>query len=224
MGQKLYLECYSGISGDMTVAALSGLMKDRTPLFCVLDHMPVEGFSYELKQVKKSGIDAWDFLVKLDAEHENHDHDMKYLHGHSHTHDHDHHHGHEHHQDHAETAGHHHDPVQTEAMHAQEETGHEEHHHHHHHADEVFTSWGVETAKKFDKAAIEAALHELDSGKYGTILRAKGILPAVDGTWIHFDYVPEECNVRTGSADITGKLCVIGSKLDEAGVAALFGV
>jgi G3E family GTPase len=99
-----------------------------------------------------------------------------------------------------------------------------EHHHHHHHADEVFTSWGVETAKKFDKAAIEAALHELDSGKYGTILRAKGILPAVDGTWIHFDYVPEECNVRTGSADITGKLCVIGSKLDEAGVAALFGV
>ena len=88
----------------------------------------------------------------------------------------------------------------------------------------MFTSWGVETAKKFDKASIEAALHELDSGKYGTILRAKGILPAVDGTWIHFDYVPEECSVRTGSADITGKLCVIGSKLDEAGVAALFGV
>ena len=130
MGQKLYLECYSGISGDMTVAALSGLMKDRTPLLCVLDHMPVEGFSYELKQVKKSGIDAWDFLVKLDAEHENHDHDMEYLHGHGHTHDH--HHGHEHHQDHAETGGHHHDPVQAEAMHAQEETGHEEHHHHHH--------------------------------------------------------------------------------------------
>ena len=105
-----------------------------------------------------------------------------------------------------------------------DEDGHEHHHHHHHHADEVFTSWGVETAKKFDKASIEAALHELDSGKYGTILRAKGILPAVDGTWIHFDYVPEECNVRTGSADITGKLCVIGSKLDEASVAALFGV
>ena len=94
MGQKLYLECYSGISGDMTVAALSGLMKDRTPLFRVLDHMPVEGFSYELKQVKKSGIDAWDFLVKLDAQHENHDHDMAYLHGHSHTHDHEHHHEH----------------------------------------------------------------------------------------------------------------------------------
>ena len=107
--------------------------------------------------------------------------------------------------------------------HHDDDDGHE-HHHHHHHADEVFTSWGVETAKKFDKASVEAALHELDSGKYGTILRAKGILPAVDGTWIHFDYVPEECSVRTGSADITGKLCVIGSKLDEAGVAALFGV
>ena len=82
----------------------------------------------------------------------------------------------------------------------------------------------METAKKFDKAAIEAALRELDTGKYGAILRAKGILPAADGSWIHFDYVPEEYNVRTGSADITGKLCVIGSKLDEAGVAALFGV
>ena len=118
---------------------------------------------------------------------------------------------------------HHHDDDEHEHHHHHDDDEHE-HHHHHHDDDDVFTSWGVETAKKFDKAAIEAALHELDSGKYGTILRAKGILPAVDGTWIHFDYVPEECNVRTGSADITGKLCVIGSKLDEAGVAALFGV
>ena len=129
--------------------------------------------------------------------------------------EHDHHHHHDDDEDeHDHHCCHHHHDAEDE----------HEHHHHHHHADEVFTSWGVETAKKFDKAAIEAALHELDSGKYGTILRAKGILPAVDGTWIHFDYVPEECNVRTGSADITGKLCVIGSKLDEAGVAALFGV
>ena len=140
--------------------------------------------------------------------HHHHDDDDEDEHDHHHHHDddedeHDHH-----------CCHHHHDDDEDE----------HEHHHHHHHADEVFTSWGVETAKKFDKAAIEAALHELDSGKYGTILRAKGILPAVDGTWIHFDYVPEECNVRTGSADITGKLCVIGSKLDEAGVAALFGV
>ena len=130
----------------------------------------------------------------------------------------DHHCCHHHHDDDDEDEHEHHH------HHHDDDEDEHEHHHHHHHADEVFTSWGVETAKKFDKAAIEAALHELDSGKYGTILRAKGILPAVDGTWIHFDYVPEECNVRTGSADITGKLCVIGSKLDEAGVAALFGV
>ena len=82
----------------------------------------------------------------------------------------------------------------------------------------------METARKFDVASVEAALKELDTGKYGAVLRAKGILPAVDGSWIHFDYVPEEINVRTGSADITGKLCVIGSKLDEKGIAALFGV
>ena len=88
----------------------------------------------------------------------------------------------------------------------------------------MFTSWGVETAKKFDQASVQAALEALDSGKYGMILRAKGILPATDGSWLHFDYVPEEYNVRTGSADVTGKLCVIGSKLDEKGIEALFGV
>ena len=154
--------------------------------------------------------------------HHHHDDDDEEEHEHHHHHDddedeHDHHCCHHHHDDEDEhdhhCCHHHHD-----------DDDEHEHHHHHHHADEVFTSWGVETAKKFDKASVEAALHELDSGKYGTILRAKGILPAVDGTWIHFDYVPEECSVRTGSADITGKLCVIGSKLDEAGVAALFGV
>ena len=155
-----------------------------------------------------------------DDDEDEHEHDHHCCHNHHDDDDdedeHDHHHHHDDDEDeHDHHCCHHH--------HDDDEDEHE-HHHHHHHADEVFTSWGVETAKKFDKAAIEAALHELDSGKYGTILRAKGILPAVDGTWIHFDYVPEECNVRTGSADITGKLCVIGSKLDEAGVAALFGV
>ena len=88
----------------------------------------------------------------------------------------------------------------------------------------MFTSWGRETFKKFERTAVECALKELDSGKYGVVLRAKGILPCVDGSWIHFDMVPEEINVREGGADINGKLCVIGSNLDEAGVAALFGV
>ena len=143
-----------------------------------------------------------------DHEHHHHHHDED-EHEHHHDHDHDHHHDHDHEHDENCTCGCH---------------DHDHHHHHHHHADEVFTSWGVETSRKFNQAAIEAALKELDSEKYGLVLRAKGILPAEDGSWIHFDYVPEEASVRTGSADITGKLCVIGSKLDEKGIAQLFGV
>ena len=153
-----------------------------------------------------------------DDEHEHHHHDDEDD-EHEHHHDHDGHcccHDHEEHEHH-----HHHD----EDEHDENCTcGCHDHHHHHHHADEVFTSWGTETARKFEKQTVENALKALDSGDYGAILRAKGILPAVDGTWIHFDYVPEEHNVRTGSADVTGKLCVIGSKLDEKGIAELFGV
>ena len=175
--------------------------------------------------------------------HHGHDHDHEEHHccGHHHEHDHDHeeHHccGHDHEHEHHHHHHHDHDEHCTCGCHDHEHEhhhhDHDEHctcgchdhdHHHHHHADEVFTSWGVETAKKFTAEQIEAALHELDSGKYGIVLRAKGIVPAADGTWIHFDMVPEEFNVRSGAADITGKLCVIGSKLDEAGVTALFGV
>ena len=154
-----------------------------------------------------------------DEEHEHHHHhhdededDDEHEHHHHHhdecCHDHDHE-EHEHHHDHDGECCHDHD---------------HEHHPHHHPADEVFTSWGVETAKKFTKEAVEAALKGLDTEKYGLVLRAKGILPAEDGTWIHFDYVPEEVSIRTGGADITGKLCVIGSKLDEKAIAELFGV
>ena len=109
---------------------------------------------------------------------------------------------------------------------ALEELEHEHHHDHdhHHHADEVFTSWGVETTRKFTVAELEAALHSLDTGRFGVILRAKGIVACADGGWIHFDYVPEEHNIRMGSASIIGKLCVIGAQLDEQGVAKLFGV
>ena len=170
--------------------------------------------------------------------------------GHHHDHEHHHHHeedhhccGHHHHdeEEHHCCGHHHHDEEEHHCCGHHHHDEHEHHHHehdehctcgchdhdhehHHHHADEVFTSWGVETAKKFTVEQIENALIALDSGKYGMVLRAKGIIPAVDGTWIHFDMVPEERNIRTGAADITGKLCVIGSKLDEAGVAALFGV
>ena len=183
-------------------------------------------------------------LAKLQEEHEHHHHGEGCCGHHEHEHHHHHeeecccgHHEHEHHHHGEGCCGHH------EHEHHHHEEGcccghdHHEHHdhdehcccghdhdHHHHHADEVFTSWGVETAKKFDAAKIEQALKQLDSGRYGMVLRAKGILPAEDGSWIHFDYVPEECNIRTGAADITGKLCVIGAQLDEKGVAALFGV
>ena len=153
-------------------------------------------------------------------EHHHHHHDDEDDEEHEHHHDHDGHcccHDDEEHEHHH----HHHDDEE----HDENCTcGCHDHHHHHHHADEVFTSWGTETARKFEKQTIENALKALDSGDYGAILRAKGILPAVDGTWIHFDYVPEEHNVRSGSADVTGKLCVIGSKLDEKGIAELFGV
>ena len=101
---------------------------------------------------------------------------------------------------------------------------HEHHEHHHHHADEVFTSWGVETPKKYSLTDIQNILTALDQGNYGMILRAKGMVPCTEGGWIHFDYVPGEQNVRMGSADVTGKLCVIGAQLQADAVANLFGV
>ena len=175
----------------------------------------------ELARMEQERLEEEDEECCCHHHHDDEDEDEHHHHHHDHDEDEDEHHHHHDHDccchDHEEHEHHHHD----------EDCGchdHEHHHHHHHHADEVFTSWGVETSKKFEKSAIEAALKALDTEKYGMILRAKGILPAVDGSWIHFDYVPEEADIRTGSADITGKLCVIGSKLDEAAIAALFGV
>jgi G3E family GTPase len=150
-------------------------------------------------------------------------------HEHEHHHEHGehcgcgHHHEHEHHHEHGEHCGcgHHHEH---EYHHEHGEHCGCGHHHEHHHADEVFTSWGVETAKKFSAEEIRNVLHELDSGAYGMVLRAKGIVASADGNWTHFDYVPEEHDVRIGSACVIGRLCVIGSKLDEQGLARLFGV
>ena len=177
-------------------------------------------------------------LAKLEQEHHHHhEHEEGCCCGH---HDHEHHHHHEHeegcccgHHDHEHHHHHEHDEECCCGHHDHEHHHHHEHDeecccghhdHHHHHADEVFTSWGAETHKKFDRCAVEAALKELDSGKFGTVLRAKGIIEGNDGTWIHFDMVPEEIDLRTGGAAITGKLCVIGAQLDEKGIAALFGV
>ena len=152
--------------------------------------------------------------------------------------EHEHHHHHDHDDEHDEhcCCGHHHDDDDDEDEHEHhhhhdhDDDDHDEHcccgHHHHHHdhdADEVFTSWGVETAKKFSKADIEHALTELDTGNYGMILRSKGIVDGGADGWLEFDYVPGEWEVRARGADVGGKLVVIGSKLDEKAIAALFG-
>ena len=165
-----------------------------------------------------------------------HDHDHEHHHHHDHDHDHEHHHhDHEHehhhetHDEHCDCGCHDHDHEHHHHEHHHEHDEHctcgcHDHDHHHHHADEVFTSWGTETHKKFTMDAIRDALEELDLGTYGMVLRAKGIVAAEDGSWIHFDFVPGEMDLRTGAADVTGKLCVIGSKLDEHGIQHLFGL
>ena len=164
-------------------------------------------------------------LAEMEKEHaeshHHHDHDDHCCCGHDHEHEH-HHHDHDDHcccgHDH-EHEHHHHDHDDHCCC------GHDhEHHHHHHHADEVFNSWGVETHKKFTLNEIHAALLSMDSGRFGMVLRSKGIVACADGGWIHFDFVPGEENVRMGSAAVTGKLCVIGAQLDEAGLKKLFGV
>ncbi len=126
------------------------------------------------------------------------------------------HHEHEHHHEHGECCHHDH-----EHHHEHGECCHHDHEHHHHHADEVFTSWGKETTKKFNKAELESALASLDGEKYGVILRAKGIVEGING-WFHFDYVPGNVDVREGSAGVTGRLCVIGCDLKEKDLATLF--
>ena len=141
-----------------------------------------------------------------DHDHEGHEHCH---HDHEHGHDHHHHGEHEHHHEHGEACS----------------CGcHDHDHHGHHHADEVFTSWGRETVRPFAKEELEHILAQLDLGECGAILRAKGIVPAQDGSWLHFDYVPEEHEVRAGPADYTGRLCVIGAELNEDRLAALFGL
>ena len=154
--------------------------------------------------------------------HHHHDHDEdddEHEHHHHHHHDDDDedeccHHDHDHDEEHEH---HHHDGEECGC-------GHHHHHHHGHDADEVFSNFGVETAKKFTKEELENALSKLSGEEYGTVLRAKGIVSGADGVWYHFDFVPEEYEVRTGSADVTGRMCVIGSKLAEDKIKALFGV
>ena len=191
-----------------------------------------------LSAIEKVSL-ADELLERMQAEHEadeaehhhHHDHDEDDDHEHCCHHDHEEHdhchhdhdedehcHHHEHdHEEHDEHHHHHHDGEECDDPHCGC-------HHHHHHADEVFTSWGVETVKVFTEAELETILTALDSGDYGAILRAKGIVHSEDGKWLHFDFVPEEHQVRFGAADYTGRLCVIGSQLKEDKLAELFGL
>ena len=203
-----------------------------------------------LSAVEKVSL-ADEMLARMRAEHEaeeaEHEHEH---HHHDHDDDHDEHeHHHHHHDDEDEHEHHHHDHDddhdEHEHHHHHDDDDHDEHehhhhhhdgeecddpdcachhHHHHHHADEVFTSWGVETVKQYTQSDIDRILFQLDSGAYGQILRAKGIVPCADGRWIHFDYVPEEHEVRFGAADYTGRLCVIGANLNEGALKELFAL
>ncbi len=219
---------WSALTGDQLMEAMEG----KASLAAELARMEMERLNQEDEEEEHHHHHHDDDHDHEEEHHHYHDHDGDHCCCHDHEEEHHHHeHDHEHEDGHC-CCGHDHEE---EHHHQHEEEHHHDHgeactcgchdhHHHHHHADEVFTSWGVETARKFRKEAVEHALQELDSGKYGMILRAKGILPAEDGSWIHFDFVPEEHDIRTGGADITGKLCVIGSKLDEDGLKKLFEV
>ena len=218
--------------------AAAALLREKNPTAAILttpwDQLDGQAI---LAAVEKVSL-ADELLEKMRAEHEaeeaehhHHDHDEHdedaHEHHHHHDHDHDededehehHHHDHDHDHDHDEHEHHHHHHGEGECDDPECSC-----HHHHHHADEVFTSWGAETPKQFTQADIDRILTALDSGEYGAILRAKGIVPAADGQWLHFDYVPQEHEVRYGAADYTGRLCVIGSQLKEDGLKTLFGL
>ena len=216
--------------------AAVALLREKNPTAAILttpwDQLDGQAI---LAAVEKVSL-ADELLEKMRAEHE-----AEEAEHHHHHHDHDEHdedaHEHHHHHDHDEDEDEHEHCHHHEHDHDEEHEHHHHHHgdgecddpacschHHHHHADEVFTSWGAETPKQFTQADIDRILTALDSGDYGAILRAKGIVPAADGQWLHFDYVPQEHEVRYGSADYTGRLCVIGSQLKEDGLKTLFGL
>ena len=227
--------------------AAAALLREKNPTAAILttpwDQLDGQAI---LAAVEKVSL-ADELLEKMRAEHEaqeaeHHHHHHEHDHDDDHDeHEHHHHHDHDDEDDHEHCCHHHHHEGEEheDCHHHDHDEEHEHHHHHdgqecddpacschhhHHHADEVFTSWGAETPKQFTQADIDRILTALDSGEYGAILRAKGIVPAADGQWLHFDYVPQEHEVRYGAADYTGRLCVIGSQLKEDGLKTLFGL
>ena len=236
---------------DEKIAAAVALLREHNPTATIVTTPWEQLTGTQIAQAINGGADmAQAMMDELHQHHHHHEldehcecgcHDHEHHHHHHHEHDehcecgchgHDHEHAHHHHEhdEHCECGCHGHDH-EHEHHHHHEHDEHcecgchdHEHHHHHHHADEVFTSWGRETTRRYTAEEVSAMLTALDGDDYGSVLRAKGILPAVDGSWIHFDYVPFEQEVRTGTADYTGRLCVIGANLNEAALAKLFCV
>ena len=212
--------------------AAAALLRQKNPTAAIITTPwdQIDGKTI-LAAVEKVSL-ADEMLEKMRAEHEADEHEHEHHHHHDHDdHDHDghcchHHDDHDDDDDHEEHHHHDHDDHDHECCHHEHEHDHccDHEHHHHHHADEVFTSWGEETVKPFTEAQLHQILTALDNGDYGQIVRAKGIVPAADGKWLHFDYVPEEHEVRFGPADYTGRLCVIGANLDEHKLHELFGL
>ena len=205
--------------------AAVALIREKNPNATIITTPWDQLSGQQILGAMEQSVSLADELIE-EEHHHHHDHDDEcccgHDHDHEHHHDHDHEcgcdHDHEHHHDHDHECGcghdhdHHHD--------------HNDHdHHHHHHADEVFTSWGKETPKKYSREELEGILKKLsETDEYGAVLRAKGMLPSADGTWIYFDMVPGEYELREGQPDYTGRLCVIGAKLQEEKLAQLFGL
>ncbi len=201
---------------DLTGAQMLETMERKNTLEAELAHLEQEAHEHHHHHDHEEAC-----CCGHDHEHHHHhDHEEECCCGH----DHEHHHHHDHEEEcccgHDHEHHHHHDHDE----HCSCGHDHHDHHHHHHHADEVFTSWGVETTRKFTVEEIEDVLSQFTSGIYGAVLRAKGIVEGQDGKWIHFDYVPGEENVRLGAASTMGRLCVIGSKIDTHAMETLFGV
>ena len=236
-------------ASEEKIAAAVAMLREKNPTATIVttawDHLTGEQILKAMSTKDDFKAELIAMAAKANEEHAHEDEEEEHEHHHHHDHDdddddeeeHEHHH-HDHdehdHDDHC-CCGHHHDHDEDDDEHEHHHHDHDEHdhehgdhcccghHHHDHHADEVFTSWGVETARKFTKAEVEHALTELDTGNYGMILRSKGIVDGGADGWLEFDYVPGEWEVRSRSADVGGKLVVIGSKLNETAIAQLFG-
>ena len=205
--------------------AAVALIREKNPNATIITTPWDQLSGQQILGAMEQSVSLADELIE-EEHHHHHDHDDEcccgHDHDHEHHHDHDHEcgcdHDHEHHHDHDHECGCGHD-------HDHDHDHNDHDHHHHHHADEVFTSWGKETPKKYSREELEGILKKLsETDEYGAVLRAKGMLPSADGTWIYFDMVPGEYELREGQPDYTGRLCVIGAKLQEEKLAQLFGL